>query len=273
MAQIADKFGKAGAVNTKLEATIVKTARSTGETVLSCNDVSSFPADTPVYFITYKLVANPTTNTPARENVTSWKGLVNHDNNTITSLTLADGYTDAGNQVGDYVECIPTTKWANDLVDGIQVIHNPDGTLKNKVVECGHINGGTTAGLLKTNASGVVTSAKATADDIDWDSSPKLDDTGWIASTNSNFYYRRYRGVVYLRGYGSLSGSGIVNIFTLPEGFRPSYGNGAAVIQVRDDYAGGAIRWADVNNSGVVRVYRTISGASSIGLGGSFVVD
>ena len=57
-------------------------------------------------------------------------------------------------------------------------------------------------------------------------------DTGWIAAilnsgwTNNSggdpIKYRRYRGVVYLRGRGDTTGT-TVTAFTLPVGFRPAF--------------------------------------------------
>ena len=133
MAEITDFFGKASIDTNYAQATTVKTARTPGETVLAAFDLSKFAPDTPVFFVTYQKEVNPTTNEVTIVNQTSWKALVNPGINTLTNLELAPGYTDVGNDVGDYVECIPTSYWGNSLVNGLSVSLNPDGTLKSPV--------------------------------------------------------------------------------------------------------------------------------------------
>lgn len=131
MSETLEKFGKASADNKKSEATTVKTARQPGESVLSCFDLSSFSTTHPVFFVTYKKIPDPDN---AKEvkiiNETSWQAKVNPDNNTLTNLTLAPGYTDIGNEVGDCVECIPTAFWANSLIDGLNQTLDNNGKIK-----------------------------------------------------------------------------------------------------------------------------------------------
>ena len=136
MVSINDKFGRPSLPTEYAQATTVKTARTPSESVLACFDLSKFSTDTPVYVITYKKVVDP--NDPDKVTIidqTSWKAIVNADNNTLTDLTLGAGFTDIGNAVGDYVECIPTSFWGNDLVDGLLRSHNPDGTLKDGIIK------------------------------------------------------------------------------------------------------------------------------------------
>lgn len=59
-----------------------------------------------------------------------------------------------------------------------------------------------------------------------WTDTRLIDDTGWITPTLGNSWtavtavqYRRYRGVVYLRGRATGGASG--SAFNLPTGFRP----------------------------------------------------
>lgn len=135
MADINDKLGRPSASDSYALATTVKTARTAGEVVLACHDLSRFDDTLPVYFVTYKKGIDPETNEVVITNQTSWKALVNPDNNTLTNLKLAPGYTDEGNAAGDYVECIPTSFWGNSLVDALLVNINPDGTTKdNRIV-------------------------------------------------------------------------------------------------------------------------------------------
>lgn len=158
MANINDKFGKASLSTDYAQATTVKTTRTPGESVLAAFDLSKFATDTPVYFLTYRKVIDPTTGEVSITNQTSWKALVNPDNNTLTNLTLAPGYIDTGNQVGDYIEPSPTSYWGNSLIEGLQTSHNDDGTLKDGIVTTAKLGDSqvTTAKL----ATGSVTSAK-----------------------------------------------------------------------------------------------------------------
>jgi len=130
MTNIADKFGKSSVDTDYAIATTVKTTRASGTLVLECFDLSKFAVNTPVFFITYKKTTNPVTGDVTVTNQVSWKALVNAGANTLTNLTLAPGYTDLGNDTGDFVECIPTSFWENSLVDGLLTSLNPDGTLK-----------------------------------------------------------------------------------------------------------------------------------------------
>ena len=156
MAAITDKFGKASIDTDYAIATTVKTTRVPGATVVEAFDLSKFSDDTPVFFVTYKKTTDPVTNITSVTNLVSWKGLVNTGANTLTNLELAPGYADTGNAIGDFIECIPTSHWANSLIEGIFVSHNPDGTLKNKIATLAKINGGSTAGVLTTDTSGNV---------------------------------------------------------------------------------------------------------------------
>lgn len=138
--QITDKFGKASISTNYAVATTVKTARTSGESVLACYDLSKFAPDTPVFFVTYKKSTDPTTNEVLITNQISWKALVNPDNNTLTNLTLAPGYVDSGNAQGDFVECMPTSYWGNSLVEGILKTLNPDGTLAEPHIKASDFN-------------------------------------------------------------------------------------------------------------------------------------
>lgn len=158
MSETLEKFGKASANNKKSEVTTVKTARQPGESVLSCFDLSSFSTTHPVFFVTYKKIPDPDN---AKEvkiiNETSWQAKVNPDNNTLTNLTLAPGYTDIGNEVGDCVECIPTTFWANSLIDGLNNSLDNNGKIKPEAVP---------------NVTAAIKEKSITADKIDFTTMP-----------------------------------------------------------------------------------------------------
>lgn len=127
---ITDYFGKASIDTSYAIATTVKTTRTAGVTVLEAFDLSKFSDDTPVFFITYKKTTDPVTDEVTVSDLVSYKALVNTGANTLTNLTVAPGYTDIGNDVGDFVECIPTSYWVNSLIDGVSEALNPDGKIK-----------------------------------------------------------------------------------------------------------------------------------------------
>jgi Concanavalin A-like lectin/glucanases superfamily len=135
MVAITDKFGKSSITNNYAIATTVKTTRTIGVTVLEAYDLSKFPDDTPAFFVTYKKTTDPLTGIVSVTNLVSWKALVNTGANTLTNLTVAPGYADIGNDVGDFIELIPTSYWGNSLIGGILDHANADGTLKTSAVK------------------------------------------------------------------------------------------------------------------------------------------
>ncbi len=128
--EITDKLGRPSAEDSYGIATTVDAIRIADATVLECVDLSTWNDETPVYFVTYQKTVDPVTNQVSITGQKGWKGLVDHDTNNITDLTIAPGYVDDGNEIGDYAECIPTALWGNDLMDVLLGTHNPDGTLK-----------------------------------------------------------------------------------------------------------------------------------------------
>lgn len=130
MAEITDLFGKASIDSDYAVATTVTAERTAGVTVLDGFDLSKFTEDTPVFFITYKKTTDPLTGDVSVTDLVSYKGLVNSGANTITNLTAAPGYVDIGNDIGDFIECIPTSYWVNSLIDGLFVSLTPEGEIK-----------------------------------------------------------------------------------------------------------------------------------------------
>lgn len=126
-------FGKAGLNGQTAKLTTVKQVREIGSAVLTCEDLSNWATDTPVFFATYKVDIDTQKIVPNSQ--INWRGKVNVENNTIIEIQADSDTPDKGNAIGDIVECLPTAGWANSLVDGISVIHKQDGTLKNNVVK------------------------------------------------------------------------------------------------------------------------------------------
>ena len=173
--------------------------RAPGSTTLQANNLAGWTEVTAEHFSTYRVDAQ---NKLIEGSQTDWKGIVNKATNTITNLTRVGGAEDSGSLVNDIIQAGPTAKWADDLADGILVTHNADGTLKNKVAALTKINGGSTAGLLKSDASGNVTVGKATSGDLDYatlafgnDSTTEVN-TGFTTHDGKIKYKRTFTGTI-----------------------------------------------------------------------------
>lgn len=116
-----DKFSRTFS-STNPNVARVQTERSALGTNLICDNLAGWPTDTGVRFSTYTVGTDG--KTVSRQ--TDWAGVVS--GNTITSLTREAGASDTGNQINEYVEMLPTAKWADELVTGILVQHKQDGT-------------------------------------------------------------------------------------------------------------------------------------------------
>lgn len=128
MVSISDKIGKASDGTGYVHITTVKTARVAATMTLECYDLSKASTTTPVFFMTYKKVVDPVTEEVTISNQTSWKALVNIATNTFTDMQVAPGYTDVGNEVGDFVEFMPTSHWGDEFAGAVLQQHNPNGT-------------------------------------------------------------------------------------------------------------------------------------------------
>lgn len=153
-ANIQDHFAKASSMNGAYpRVAVVTSARQTGASVLQCDDLSSWATDTPVHFSTYKTNADGSIDSASQ---TDWKGVVVGNN--ITDLTRIAGAADSGNAANDRVELNPTIGWLEDLVSGILIAHNQNGTLKNNAVGTSSIaNGAVTSAKFAEGAVPVIT--------------------------------------------------------------------------------------------------------------------
>jgi len=156
-AAITDKF--TGAFNSANPNVAKVTAgRTAGALSLSCDNLAGWPTATAVHFSTYKI---DTTGAVVAGSQIDWKGLV--AGNTVGTMTRKAGATDAGNAIGDIVEMNPTGSWEQDLIDGLLVHADQDGTLKAGAVDVAAVLASdvvTTAKILNGN----VTNAKLAAD-------------------------------------------------------------------------------------------------------------
>lgn len=161
-ANINDYFNKASSMDGSYPAVAtVSSARSAGSSTLSCDDLSSWNTDTPVHFSTFKVAADGTIDTTTQ---TDWKGIV--VGNTITELTRLAGAADAGNASGDRVELNPTIGWLDDLITGLLISHNQNGTLKNSIVKAANIDFSTFDVIRRTGAENAWLNLTTTRQDL-----------------------------------------------------------------------------------------------------------
>lgn len=114
--------------------TTVSTLRNTGATTLACADLTGWPTDTAVHFVTYSLDGNGDVVAGSQ---TDWKGIVS--GSSINNLTVTGG-SDAGNAVNDIVELLPTAAWGKDTFTGLTASLNQlDGSLKDNEIGRAHV--------------------------------------------------------------------------------------------------------------------------------------
>lgn len=117
-------------------AATVTASRSPGATTLQVNTVDNIPA----YFSGAMGTPHTFTDPVTSETITviseatcvEFQGHVSSTNLEIDSID--SGFTDLGSSVGDVVIIKPTTGWANNVADILDVSHDDDGTLKTGAV-------------------------------------------------------------------------------------------------------------------------------------------
>lgn len=129
-AAITDKFNQATNGTRPVPTTLTAT-RAIGASSITVGALTGWPTATAVHFSIYQV---DTSGNKVAGSQTDWKGT--SSGTTISNLTLEAG-SDSGDSVGAIVECGPTAAWANDVVDGILVSHDQDGTLKDGAVDAG----------------------------------------------------------------------------------------------------------------------------------------
>jgi len=109
--------------NTELTKTI-------GAPTLTVDSLADWPTDTAVHFTMFEIDAN---NAEVANTRTDWKA-IKTGATTLGTLTLQAG-TDREYPIGSKVICAPTAAWADDLIEGLLVSHDQDGTLKADSVD------------------------------------------------------------------------------------------------------------------------------------------
>lgn len=108
----------------------VSSPRSPGNTTLVCDDLTGWPTDTGVDFITFRLDTN---NEVVSGSQTTWIAV--KSGNSLINLTYVKGAVDTGNAINDRVMIVPSSDHADDLATAVLVHSNQDGTLKTSAVQ------------------------------------------------------------------------------------------------------------------------------------------
>lgn len=135
MPNITDYFAKAAddSKDFPVVATVTEARATKGDT-LKLNSLAGWSTTTPVHFMSYSKNDKGMIDLASQAD---WKGLV--VDNTITQLTLTRG-VDKGHKVGDQIVLNPTAGWLDDLMSGLGVSLNPDGTLKDGIVKTSNVD-------------------------------------------------------------------------------------------------------------------------------------
>lgn len=123
-AQMSDKITSVRNATRPVSARVTA-PRSGGATNLDCDDLSGWPTDSKVHFVTYQVDANGAT-VPGTQ--LDCAGIVS--GNSIVTLQVIDG-SDIGNEINDVVEMLPTAAWGQDLADALRAEHDPEGKHTN----------------------------------------------------------------------------------------------------------------------------------------------
>lgn len=118
--------------------------KTNGASSVTVDSTDGWATATAVHFTMYEVDAD---NEKVANTQVDYKGIVN-SSTTINNLVVTAG-TDREFPIGSKVICAPTAAWGDDLVEGLLVSHDQDGTLKAGAVDA-------TAVI----ADGVVTKAK-----------------------------------------------------------------------------------------------------------------
>jgi len=244
---------------------------SIGGTSINVDSTSLWPTDTGVIFAIDTTTLVSGVETRVAGTYTVWEGVVSSATS-VGSMVLLSG-TDQNYAAGatTRVYILPTSARENRMVDGLLVSHNQDGTLADGAVDdvavladnvvetakikdsnvttakiadssvtLAKINGGTTAGVLKTDTSGAISSGLTVT---------SFTNTGTATGT---FYYTNFGGMKMLWGTGATAysiPSGIGNkasqTIVMPTGFFTTVSSvSVAVTQLTGDGRQGPGDWS-----------------------------
>jgi hypothetical protein len=146
-ASISDYFMKLGGASSLVNTPKVTATRSSGGTTLTV-DNCNWDQTTGKRFATFQV---DTSGKVVDGTEIIWKGVVT-GTTSIGSLSRVAGASDAGNAIGDYVMLLPASDWANQVVTGLLVQHNQDGT--HGAVTATSVSAATVAGTTSVSDAG-----------------------------------------------------------------------------------------------------------------------
>jgi hypothetical protein len=123
-----DKFAKVISGTTRPVATTLASQKVSGATSCTVNATTGWDTDTVLHGIMYRTDAS---NNKIPGSQIDWKGTVS--GTTISNFVVTAGSDDTY-EIGTVVELSPTASWADNIVEGILVAHNQDGSIKDDAV-------------------------------------------------------------------------------------------------------------------------------------------
>lgn len=176
-AQSTDKF-KLASNGSRPSPTTLTALKSIGASSITVGALTGWPTTTGVDFCIYTI---DTSGNKVAGSQTDWSGTAS--GTTISNLTLRAG-TDNGYAVGAIVEAGPVAAWADDIVSGINVEHDQDGThgaiTAASVASAGAISGTTITGTAITASANLSMTGGTFSISGTYD--------GWIGSTSTWVY-------------------------------------------------------------------------------------
>lgn len=166
-ADITDKFSKIISGTTRPVATTLSAQKLSGATTASLTAATGWDTDTAVHGIMYRTDAG--TGAKVAGSQIDWKATLS--GTTLSNFTVTAG-TDDTYAIGATVELAPTAAWGDDLVTGLLVSHDQDGTLKAGAVDNAAVLANEVVETAKIKDLNVTTAKIAddavTAGKIDW---------------------------------------------------------------------------------------------------------
>lgn len=163
-ASISDLFNEP-TTTTRPNPATTTAVKTNGASSVTVDSTDGWATATAVHFTMYEVDAD---NEKVANTQVDYKGIVN-SSTTINNLTVTAG-TDREFPIGSKVICAPTAAWGDDLVEGLLVSHDQDGTLKAGAVD-----------VAAVVADGILTEAKMTNGFLHGSD-------GWIDSTQAWTY-------------------------------------------------------------------------------------
>lgn len=192
-AQIHDKLLRVGKRGTKT--TLANPGKPVGATSLTIDNPNNWETRTAIIFSIYRETAD---GKEEEGSYTVWKGVLN--NSEITGLKLLQGTDQAYEPGGKTVAVMHiSSSWVDELMDGLDLTFNADGTIKDKIVSLKSIHGGSTPGILQTDASGAVSASKNIAlDKADVKKFGVTDKESFDTGYGLNMVFRKVGNIVFV---------------------------------------------------------------------------